>query len=72
MRAYKCDRCGDYQDEELENINHRESDMDSGWRKGLCQNCYHGLIEYLIGASAEEVNGWDAFSIEEAEENGEI
>jgi len=69
MKAYKCDRCGDYQDEQLENIKHADSDIDCDWRKGLCQTCYHGLIEYLIGATAEEVNGWDAFKIKDGEKD---
>lgn len=69
MIAYKCDRCGEYQDESLQKLFHRESDMDCQWEKGLCQTCYHGLIEYLIGESAEEINGWDTFSIEEIEKD---
>jgi DNA-directed RNA polymerase subunit RPC12/RpoP len=46
MRAYKCDRCGDYQDEKLENISTRKR----------CESCGHvALHGNVVYFSVEEI-----------------
>jgi len=64
MKAFKCDRCDEYEDGEPEILKHQKSNFDNKWEKELCGTCYHGLIEYLIGESVEDINNWDIFSLD--------
>jgi len=63
MKAFKCDRCDEYEDGTPEVIKHPKTDFDSEYSKELCGTCYHGLIEYMIGEPVEDVNNWEIFKV---------
>lgn len=54
--AYKCERCGDYFDDDPEVIRHDASAVDTAWSRDLCHECFHGLIEYLAGVDSDTAN----------------
>jgi len=57
--AFKCDRCGGFEEGQPLNVEWEEPGTYKGGNKDLCKSCVIGLVGYITGTKAEQLNEWD-------------
>ena len=54
MKAVKCDRCGNYFEEEIGTINYQLKDSDDHYyHLDVCPECLDAFIEFMEGQEAD-------------------
>jgi len=63
--AFKCDRCEGFAEGEPLSVTWEEPGDYQGGDKDLCNSCIVGLVEYICGSDAEQLNEWDIHGIDQ-------